>query len=144
MLNGTIVEDFGFTFEKGKVVDFYAGKGYDALKELLETDEGSKYLGEIAFVQCDSPLARTGLLFMETLLDENAACHMALGRGFNILFRGLSGTDFEAWDKVNLNHSAVHVDFMFGTDDMNAEVTLRDGRKSLIFKNGKFNPEVSF
>lgn len=144
MLNGTIVDNFGFTFKNGKVVDFYAEKGYDALKDLLETDEGSRYLGEIAFVQCDSPLAKTGLLFMETLLDENAACHMALGRGFNILFRGLSGTDFEAWDRVNLNHSSVHVDFMFGTDDMNAEVTLRDGRKSFIFRNGKFNPDVNF
>lgn len=144
MLNGTVVDGFGFTFRDGQVVDFYAEKGYDALKSLLDTDEGSRYLGEVAFVQCDSPLAKTGLLFMETLLDENAACHMALGRGFNILFKGLSGTDFAAWDRVNLNHSRVHVDFMFGTDDLRAEVTLRDGRKGVVFVNGKFNADVQF
>ncbi len=144
MLDGVVVENFGFTFRNGKVVDFYAEKGYDALKALLDTDDGSRYLGEIAFVQCDSPLAKTGLLFMETLLDENAACHMALGRGFNILFKGLSGTDFSAWDRVNLNHSRVHVDFMFGTDDLCAEATLRDGKKGLIFVNGKFNPDMQF
>lgn len=144
MLDGTVVDGFGFTFRDGQVVDFYAEKGYDALKALLDTDEGSRYLGEVAFVQCDSPLAKTGLLFMETLLDENAACHMALGRGFNILFKGLSGTDFAAWDRVNLNHSRVHVDFMFGTDDLRAEVTLRDGRKGVVFVNGKFNADVQF
>lgn len=141
MLNGTVVEDFGFTFKEGRVVDFYAKKGGEALKELLDTDEGSRYLGEVAFVQCDSPLAKTGLLFMETLLDENAACHLALGRGFNVLFDGLSGTDFQAWDKLNLNHSSVHVDFMFGTDDMQAQLCLRDGRKGLIFREGKFVPD---
>jgi len=144
MLDGTVVDGFGFTFRDGQVVDFYAEKGYDALKSLLDTDEGSRYLGEVAFVQCDSPLAKTGLLFMETLLDENAACHMALGRGFNILFKGLSGTDFAAWDRVNLNHSRVHVDFMFGTDDLRAEVTLRDGRKGVVFVNGKFKADVQF
>lgn len=80
---------------------------------------------------------------METLLDENAACHMALGRGFNVLFKGLSGTDLEAWDKVNLNHSSIHVDFMFGTDDMTADVTFYDGTKSRFFVNGKFNPEAA-
>lgn len=143
MLNGTVVENFGFTFEKGKVVDFFAEKGYDALKSALETDDGASYLGEVAFVQCDSPLAKTGLLFMETLLDENAACHMALGRGFNVLFKGLSGTDLQAWDKVNLNHSSIHVDFMFGTDDMTADVTFYDGTKSRFFVNGKFNPEAA-
>ena len=68
MLNGTVVDGFGFTFRDGQVVDFYAEKGYDALKSLLDTDEGSRYLGEVAFVQCDSPLAKTGLLFMDCLL----------------------------------------------------------------------------
>lgn len=142
MLNGTVVENFGFTFHDGKVVDFYAEKGYEALKSALETDEGALYLGEVAFVQCDSPLAKTGLLFMETLLDENAACHMALGRGFNILFRGLSGTDLAEWDRVNLNHSAIHVDFMFGTEDMTADIRFYDGTQQRFFVNGKFNPEI--
>ena len=142
MEGGTVIKDFGFTFKDGQVVDFYAGQGYDALKKLLDTDEGAKYLGEVAFVQCDSPIAQTGLLFLNTLLDENAACHLALGRGFNILFEGVSGTDYSQWDAVNLNHSNIHVDFMFGTDDMNAEVTMRDGSKMLVFKNGKFNPDI--
>lgn len=142
MLNGTVVENFGFTFHDGRVVDFYAEKGYEALKSALETDEGALYLGEVAFVQCDSPLAKTGLLFMETLLDENAACHMALGRGFNILFRGLSGTDLAEWDRVNLNHSAIHVDFMFGTEDMTADIRFYDGTQQRFFVNGKFNPEI--
>lgn len=142
MLNGTVVENFGFTFHDGKVVDFYAEKGYEALKSALETDEGALYLGEVAFVPCDSPLAKTGLLFMETLLDENSACHMALGRGFNILFRGLSGTDLAEWDRVNLNHSAIHVDFMFGTEDMTADTRFYDGTQQRFFVNGKFNPEI--
>ena len=142
MLNGTVVENFGFTFHDGRVVDFYAEKGYEALKSALETDEGALYLGEVAFVPCDSPLAKTGLLFMETLLDENAACHMALGRGFNILFRGLSGTDLAEWDRVNLNHSAIHVDFMFGTEDMTADIRFYDGTQQRFFVNGKFNPEI--
>lgn len=142
MEGGTIIKDFGFTFQNGKVVDFYAGVGYEALKDLLNTDEGARYLGEVAFVPCDSPIAQTGLLFLNTLLDENAACHLALGRGFSVLFENLSGTDYSQWDAVNLNHSDIHVDFMFGTPDMNAEVTLADGRKLLIFKNGRFNPEA--
>ena len=79
---------------------------------------------------------------METLLDENAACHMALGRGFNILFRGLSGTDLAEWDRVNLNHSAIHVDFMFGTEDMTADIRFYDGTQQRFFVNGKFNPEI--
>ena len=142
MEGGTIIRNFGFTFRHGRVVDFYAETGYDALKALLDTDEGSRYLGEVAFVPCDSPIAQTGFLFLNTLLDENAACHLALGRGFSVLFENLSGTDYSQWDRVNLNHSKIHVDFMFGTPDMQAEVTMRDGSKLLVFKNGRFNPDI--
>lgn len=144
MEKGKMIRDFGFTFRNGEVVDFHAGEGYETLKGILDTDEGSRYLGEVAFVERDSPIAQTGLLFLNTLLDENAACHLALGRGFSVLFNGLPGTDYAAWEKVHLNNSAVHVDFMFGTEDMQAEITLRDGRKGIFFRDGKFNPDVEF
>lgn len=138
MENGKIIDGYGFTFKDGKVVDYYANEGLDVLEDMLNKDEGAKYLGEVAFVPCDSPIAQTGLMFKNTLLDENAGCHLALGRGFNILHKGLSGTDIESWKDVNLNYSQIHVDFVFGSPDMEAVMTMRDGTTVKFFENGKF------
>ncbi|MBC8536243.1 aminopeptidase [Feifania hominis] len=137
---GKVIDRFRLTFEKGKVVHHEAEVGEELLTELLNTDEGSRRIGEVAFVECDLPIAKTGMVFYNTLLDENAACHLALGNGYALCLPGISWTDKNEWEQWQLNSSCQHVDFMFGSPDMNAVVTTQDGRELPIFQNGKFLP----
>ncbi|MDD4839357.1 MAG: aminopeptidase [Clostridia bacterium] len=135
--NGNRIEDFGFTFENGKVVDYYAQTGFDVLKGLIETDEGSRYLGEVALVQYDSPIQNLKTLFYNTLFDENASCHLALGRAYPCV------TDSEKMSKeelsaIGLNDSLEHVDFMVGTPDLSVVGIDKDGKETAIFVNGNF------
>ena len=138
LYGGKIIDRFKLTFENGKVVHHEAEVGHDLLTALLDTDEGSRRIGEIAFVECDVPIAKTGMIFYNTLLDENAACHMALGNGYALCIPGISWTDPMEWEKEHLNTSCQHIDFMFGSEDMQAIATTRDGREIQIFKDGKF------
>ncbi|MDR1914843.1 MAG: aminopeptidase [Clostridiales bacterium] len=137
-LYGNLIEGFEFTFENGKVVDFKAEKNEENLKKLIETDEGSKYLGEVALVPIDSPISREGVLFYETLFDENAACHLALGKGYAINLKDSDGMTKEEIAAVGLNDSLVHIDFMFGTEDMSIIGIEYDGTESDVFVNGLF------
>jgi len=137
-LGGALVEDFGFTFKDGKVIDHFASINKSLLDDLLATDEGSSYLGEVALVQDKTPIAQSGLLFYNTLYDENASCHLALGNGFASCIEGCSNTDFEEWRLFNLNHSKIHIDFMFGTSDMEIIGYDLDGKAYPIFKDGNF------
>lgn len=136
--NGNLIEDFWLRFENGRVVDFAAKKGEAILKGLIETDEGSHFLGEVALVPYDSPISQSGVLFYNTLFDENAACHLALGKAYPTCLK-----DGEKMDSVTLlqhgvNDSLMHEDFMVGSRDLEIVGTRRDGTKVQVFHQGNF------
>ena len=125
-------------FEGGKVVEYGAKVGEELLGELLKMDEGAAYLGECALVPYSSPIRESGILFYNTLFDENAACHLAIGRGFTNLLIGYENmTEQEAHDK-GVNKSIVHEDFMIGTEDMSITAVTEDGRNVKIFEDGEW------
>ncbi|MDL2287337.1 aminopeptidase [Eubacteriales bacterium OttesenSCG-928-G02] len=133
--NGRLVENFEFTFKNGKVVSYKAEKGEDVLKELLDMDEGASYLGEVALVPKESPIKETGILFYNTLFDENASCHFALGKGYSDTIEGFESMTEEDFKKLGLNESVIHVDFMVGTDDL--VIKGHKGNKEFtVFENG--------
>ena len=136
--NGNLIEDFWLRFENGRVVDFAAKKGEAILKGLIETDEGSHFLGEVALVPYDSPISKSGVLFYNTLFDENAACHLALGKAYPTCLK-----DGEKMDSVTLlqhgvNDSLMHEDFMVGSRDLEIVGTRCDGTKVQVFHQGNF------
>ncbi|MFP4078706.1 MAG: aminopeptidase [Candidatus Izemoplasmataceae bacterium] len=135
---GNLIEDFWLEFKDGAVIDFDAKKEKDTLKSLVEFDEGSRYLGEIALIPYDSPISNTGILFFNTLFDENASCHMALGRAYPMNVEGGTEMDKEALEKVGSNQSMAHSDFMFGSPDLTVTGIKHDGGKVQIFKDGNF------
>lgn len=137
-LNGKLVDNFGFTFKDGKVVDFYAEKGYDVLEKLMENDEGAKYLGEVALVQNDSPISNTGILFNNTLFDENASVHFALGRAYAYAMIGGSDMTDEELKAKGANFSLIHVDFMVGGPELKITAYENDGTEVELFKDGNW------
>jgi len=137
-LNGKLVDDFGFTFKDGKVVDFYADKGYDVLEKLMSNDEGAKYLGEVALVPDDSPISNTGILFNNTLFDENASCHFALGRAYSYAMKGGSEATQEELTERGANFSLIHVDFMVGGPELEIVGYEKDGTQVQIFNKGNW------
>ncbi|HWR40221.1 MAG TPA: aminopeptidase [Patescibacteria group bacterium] len=139
--NGNLIENFSLTFRAGKVVDFTAEKGYDILKGLLDTDEGSRYLGEVALVPWDSPINRQNILFYNTLFDENASCHFALGKAYPSCLRGGSDMGPEELAAAGANDSLTHVDFMIGTADLEITGITDDGRAVPVFRQGNFTQE---
>ncbi|MCU7557862.1 aminopeptidase [Macrococcus capreoli] len=135
---GAIVDDFKLTFKDGVVTDFEAGVGYDVLKNMLDNDEGARRLGEIALVPDDSPISNSGILYYNTLYDENASCHVALGRSFpNAIKDGKSLTKEELIDK-GLNQSMIHVDFMMGSCDLAIDGIKEDGTVEPVFRDGNW------
>ena len=128
ILGGKKVENFGFRFEKGKVVEVIADAGKEMLESLVSTDAGAAYLGEAALVEYSSPISQSGLVYYTTLIDENASCHLALGRA-------LSGSEET---KDLFNDSSIHIDFMMGTADMNIDGLKEDGTWVPVFRNGDF------
>lgn len=135
---GDLIEDFEITFKDGRVDSYRAGKNEKLLKNLIETDEGSKYLGEIALVPYDSPVSRLNILFYETLFDENASCHIALGEAYPTCVEGAAGLDDEKKKELGLNVSYSHSDFMIGTADMDIAAITQDGESVQLFKDGNF------
>ena len=135
---GQLIEDFWMRFEGGKVVEVGARENEALLKEMVNMDEGASYLGECALVPYTSPIRESGILFYNTLFDENAACHLAVGRGFSNLLRGYENlTEKEAHEK-GINDSITHVDFMIGTSDLSIKAKTFDGKEVEIFKNGNW------
>lgn len=124
LLGGKSIENFGFRFKDGKVVEVLANKGKEMLESLIHTDDNACYLGETALVEYSSPISKSGLVYYTTLIDENASCHLALGRALSV------GKDF--------NDSSIHIDFMIGTKDMSIVGTTKDNEEIQIFKNGDF------
>ena len=135
---GQLINNFWFRFEGGKIVDCGAEENVDMLREMISMDEGASYLGEVALVPYSSPIRKSGILFYNTLFDENAACHLAIGMGFtNVLKDAEKYTDEEARAK-GINDSVTHVDFMIGTKDMSITALCRDGKAVSIFKDGEW------
>ena len=135
---GKVIEDFWFSFKDGTVADYGAKKEKDALTKLLETDEGSRHLGEVALISYDSPISNLNLLFFNTLFDENASCHLALGRCYPENIKGGEEMSEEELLSHGGNQSMNHVDFMFGTREMRVTGIREDGSEVAIFKDGNF------
>ena len=140
--NGNRIENFHLTFKEGRVVDFGAEVGEETLRELINMDEGSHYLGEVALVPYDLPISNSGILFYNTLFDENAACHLALGKAYPTCIRGGEKMDSVTLLQHGVNDSLVHEDFMIGTADLSIVGTTQAGEEVEIFINGNFAPEV--
>ena len=135
---GNLIDQFSITFENGRAVSCKAQQGQELLEKMLHMDEGASMLGELALVPHDSPVSNTGILFYNSLFDENAACHVALGFGFPECVEGFeSMTDQELQEK-GVNDSIIHVDFMIGSKDMDITGYTRDGKAVQIFKNGNW------
>ena len=135
-LNGQLVENFKITFKEGKAVDVEAEKGLEALNTMLDMDEASRHLGEVALVPFDSPINQTGLLFSNTLFDENACCHFAFGFAFKNNIKGYENMSEEDFKEVGFNDSVNHVDFMVGSEDLEIKGYDFDGNEYVIFKDG--------
>jgi aminopeptidase len=135
---GKLIEDFWLEFKNGKVINYGAKKEVEALKSLIEFDEGSSYIGEIALISYDSPISNSNILFLNTLFDENASCHMALGRAYPMNVKNGNDLSQEELQKVGYNYSMSHSDFMFGSSDLEVVGVMHDGKKVLVFKNGNF------
>lgn len=135
---GNVIDDFSLTFENGKVIEIHATKGEETLKNLINTDEGSHYLGEVALVPYSSPISDTNIVFYNTLYDENASCHLALGSAYATCIKGGTNLAKEEYDKYGINDSLTHVDFMIGSSDLDIIGETYDGEIIQIFKNGNW------
>ncbi|MBR2965160.1 MAG: aminopeptidase [Clostridia bacterium] len=135
---GQLIENFWIRFEGGRAVEVGAEKNEEMLREIISMDEGAAYLGEVALVPYSSPIRESGILFYNTLFDENAACHLALGRGFTNTLRDYDKCTEEECHARGINDSIVHEDFMIGTEDMNITAVLDGGKEIPIFKDGNW------
>lgn len=135
---GTVIDDFSLRFEGGRVVEARAGKGQAALERILDTDEGARRLGEVALVPVSSPIYRSGILFYETLFDENAASHIALGRAYPTTVDGGSEMSDDQRRAAGLNDSLTHVDFMIGSEAMDVDGETADGRLEPLMRAGEW------
>jgi len=136
--SGNLINNFTLTFKDGKIVDFTAEEGYETLKKLIETDEGSCYLGEVALVPYDSPISNSNIIFYNTLFDENASCHLAFGMAYPICLEGGSEMNEGELEKAGANSSLTHVDFMIGSKDLDILGETVAGEQMQIFKNGNW------
>ncbi|MDA1475713.1 aminopeptidase [Bacillus changyiensis] len=135
---GNIIENFTLTFENGRITDVKAEHGENILKELIETDEGSHYLGEVALVAHNSPISQSNILFYNTLFDENASNHLAIGSSYAFNIEGGKQMTREELAQSGLNQSITHVDFMIGSGEMDIDGITADGKKEPIFRNGEW------
>ena len=135
---GQLIENFWLRFEGGKAVEVGAEKGEELLKTMVSMDEGAAYLGECALVPQDSPICQSGLLFYNTLFDENASCHLAMGRGFADTIKDFENKSLQECRELGINDSMIHEDFMIGCDTMNIDATCADGNVVPIFRNGNW------
>jgi aminopeptidase len=135
---GSLIDDFWIRFENGKAVDFDAKEGRDVLEQIISTDEGSSRLGEVSLVPYTSPIRQTGILFYSTLYDENASCHIALGKSFPECIENGLGMNENQLSEAGLNNSAMHVDFMIGTPDLDIVGIDADGKETKIFEGGEW------
>ena len=135
---GQIIDNFSIRFENGKAVEWHAEQGVESLTQMLTMDETAGYLGEVALVPQESPICQSGLLFYNTLFDENAACHLAVGRGFPDCIRDHHNKTLEECRELGVNDSMIHVDFMIGCDTMSIDGECENGEIVPIFRNGNW------
>jgi aminopeptidase len=135
---GNIIDNFTITFENGRIVDVKAEQGEDILKRLVDTDEGSHYLGEVALVPFQSPISQSNVLFYNTLFDENASNHLAIGSAYAFCIEGGKTMSAEDLEKNGLNESITHVDFMIGSAEMNIDGITNDDQTEPVFRNGNW------
>ena len=135
--NGTVIEGFSFKVKDGKITEVRAEKGEEVLKAAISVDEGASYFGEVALVPYDSPLSRSGVLFLNTLFDENASCHFAFGDAYPNI-KGAERMSEEELKARGRNTSMTHVDFMIGSSDLEITGITHDGREIAVFRNGNF------
>lgn len=136
--NGNLIDNFTLTFKDGRIVDYSAEQGYETLKELIETDEGSHYLGEVALVPYMSPISNSNIIFYNTLFDENASCHLAIGKAYPTNLEGGDEMDSNELEQNGANTSLTHVDFMIGSSDLNILGITKDDKEIQIFKDGNW------
>ena len=136
--NGNLIEQFSLTFKAGKIVKFTAEKGYEVLKKLIETDEGASFLGEVALVPYDSPISNAKILYYNTLFDENASCHLAIGKAYPICIKNGENMNKDELAQLEVNDSLTHVDFMIGTKDLEIIGVTALGKEIPVFKKGNF------
>lgn len=139
---GELIENFWLRFAGGRVVEYGAEKNAALLGKILSMDEGAEYLGECALVPYDSPINNTGILFYNTLFDENACCHLALGRGYSNTVEGFETMQKGDFAALGVNDSSVHVDFMIGASDLSITGVTRDGRRVPVFTDGNWSEEL--
>ncbi len=135
---GQLIDNFSIRFSEGKAIEVHAEQNEELLRQLITADEGSGYLGECALVPYDSPIRNSGLLFYNTLFDENAACHLALGRGFTNCIENYENYTKEELHALGVNDSMLHEDFMIGTKDLSITAETENGKKAQIFKDGNW------
>lgn len=135
---GQLIQNFGLRFAEGRVVDVQAERGVEALRQLIETDPGSARLGEVALVPHSSPISQAGLLFYNTLFDENAASHVALGSAYKFTLSGGETMDDDAFERAGGNRSATHVDFMIGSGELDIDAVARDGTTEPLMRSGEW------
>ncbi len=135
---GNIIDNFTITFKDGQVTNISAEQGEDVLRHLIDTDEGAKYLGEVALVPHTSPISQSNILFYNTLFDENASNHLALGSAYAFCLEGGKTMSREELEKNGLNQSITHVDFMIGSEKMDIDGILANGTKEAIFRDGNW------
>ncbi len=136
--NGQIIDDFTLTFKDGEIIDYSATIGYQTLKQLIETDPGTKRLGEIALIGKNSPIAKSGVLFYNTLFDENASCHLAIGKGYPTTIKDGEKLDVAQLKQMGLNDATDHFDFMIGTADLKVTGIKKDGSEVHLFIDGEW------
>ena len=134
--DGQLIENFWIRFHNGRAVEWEAEKNDQLLSNIINSDDGAGYLGECALVPYNSPIRESGLLFYNTLFDENAACHLALGAGFADTIRDFEHKSLDECRAMGINDSMIHVDFMIGCEDMSIDAITRDGKTVPIFRNG--------
>ncbi len=135
---GNLIEDFEFEFEAGKIVNFEAGKSERVLKNITDTDEGARHLGEVALVPVSSSIAQSGLLFYNTLYDENAASHLALGRAYKFTVEEGATMSDKEFEGIGGNNSRVHVDFMIGSEEMDIDGVTETGEREAVMRVGEW------
>ena len=139
---GVMIENFSLRFEKGKVTEFHAEKNEEALKEMLAMDEGASMLGECAFVPCSGRIGQSGILFYNTLFDENASCHLALGEGYSSCLENFADYTQEQARALGVNESMIHEDFMIGAPDLSITGLTAEGKTVKIFTDGEWDIDL--
>ena len=135
---GTLIDKIQVRFENGKIVDAKAKKGQEVLLKILDSDDGARRLGEVALVPHSSPISQSGLLFYNTLFDENAACHIALGQCYSKCFKGDKNLSKDEISKLGGNSSMIHIDWMIGSKNIDIDGIQFDGSRVAVFRKGEW------